>query len=883
MIPQSWIDAYLRFLLKYSAAVTIVVTLITLYFASALTNLHLHTEFFDFYPKYRTTVDAFEACEKEGERGTLACLGNAIVNPGPDPYIQIYNDFREMFGSANIMSVILEVKNGDIYNPATLQKLDRITKYITKAKGVVPYQIASIAHPKVRSITTRAGALQIRELYYPSVPQTQADAERVRFGVYSTKGVRGLYTSMDDTAAVVHAGFWEEELDFNFLYDYMTKLKADEEDANHTIYITGFPWLYTCVLRYTPQVLLVFLATTISLAFLLFVYFRTWTGVWVPVFSGLLSSVWGLGMAVKLGFNLDPLVLVIPVFLTARALSHSVQSMNRYHEEYYRTGDKDTAIVDSYGHLFPPAIASIITDGIGLLVVAVAPIPLIQKVAIFASFWVVSIFISVVTLHPIILRFINPPPQEHAEIQTGPLPMSRGALYVALNIAIVAGLSFLGVTYPVPAVMGGTGSFHGGWFLLWCLPAVCWFWYYYAEKIYPAITHVVILGSEGWRRWAMVALTIALFIGGASVARNLKVGDMSPGMALLFPDHPYNVGWDKLNDNFLGASQLIVIADTKQPDGIKNNANLQSIEEFANYMLGAGGASEAVTIIDIVKRLARLYHDGDPRWGLIPDNAKEIGQLFYVFTNSAAPGDLNRFMDPSGRYATVLTLFRGYSHKIITESIAYGKAFALHNDTGQVEFKFAGGLFGILAAVNSAVESSYWTNIAMIWLIVYICLYLTYGTFVCCAILMIPVVLSQIIAEALMVMMKIDLNVNSLPIAAAGAGVGVDYGIYHFSRMIDSYDEIGKLDEAIDHATATTGKAIIFTATTMIAGTIFWWFSALKFQAEMGFLLALLMGFNTFGGLVIVPAWVKVIRPRFFINRTPRRLGQHSGAATPAT
>ncbi len=875
MIPQSWIDAYLKFLLKYSGLTTVVVALITGYFMLALGDLRLHTEFFDFYPKFRTSYDAYQNCREETDKGALSCLGGAIFNPGPDPYIQIYNDFREMFGSANTMAIILEVNEGDIYNPETLQEVDRITKHIIKAKGVVPYQIASIAHPKVRSLTTRAGALQIRELYYPGVPKTQEDAERVRFGVYSTKGVRGLYTSMDDTAAVVHAGFWEEELDFNSLYAHINELKESvEKNPNHTLYITGFPWLYTSVLRYTPQVLMVFVATTVALSFLLFVYFRTWTGVWVPIFSGLLSSIWGLGIAVLLGFNLDPLVLVIPVFLTARALSHSVQSMDRYHEEFYKSHDKEKAIIDSYGHLFPPAIASIITDGIGLLVVAVAPIPLIQKVAIFASFWVVSIFISVVTLHPIILKVIDPPSEEH-EIKVGPIPMSRGAMYVGLNFLIVAVLAAINVTYPAPDVMGGVGSFRGGFFLLWCLPGICWFWFYYAEKIYAAITWVVIQGSEGWRRWAMVILTVVLLVGSAWMARQLKVGDMSPGMALLFPDHPYNVGWEKLNNKFLGASQLIVIADTKRPDGIKDSKPLQAIEEFSNYMLGAEGASESITIIDIVKRLARLYHDGDPRWGLIPDNPKEIGQLFYVFTNSSAPGDLNRFMDTSGRYATVLTLFRGYSHKIITEAIDYGKEFAKHNQTGDVEFKFAGGLFGILAAVNDAVESSYWTNIFMIWFIVYICLYLTYGTFLCCAILMIPVIMSQLVAEALMVMMKIDLNVNSLPIAAAGAGVGVDYGIYHFSRMIDSYDEIGELDEAVDHATATTGKAIIFTATTMIAGTIFWWFSALKFQAEMGFLLALLMAFNTFGGLVVVPSWVKVVRPTFFTKRVPQRLGQH--------
>ena len=147
---------------------------------------------------------------------------------------------------------------------------------------------------------------------------------------------------------------------------------------------------------------------------------------------------------------------------------------------------------------------------------------------------------------------------------------------------------------------------------------------------------------------------------------------------------------------------------------------------------------------------------------------------------------------------------------------------------------------------------------------------------------MIPVVLSQLAAEALMVIMHIDLNVNSLPIAAAGAGVGVDYGIYHFSRMIDTYDEIGKLDEAVDYATATTGKAIIFTASTMIAGTVFWWFSALKFQAEMGFLLALLMTFNTFGGLVVVPAFVKVLRPAFCVNRMPHEACRSEDGIMPA-
>jgi len=291
------------------------------------------------------------------------------------------------------------------------------------------------------------------------------------------------------------------------------------------------------------------------------------------------------------------------------------------------------------------------------------------------------------------------------------------------------------------------------------------------------------------------------------------------------------------------------------------------MEEFADNMETAPGAGVSVTVIDIVKQLARLFHEGEPKWGFVPDRPKYIAELFYQFTQSGQAGDLDRFLSPDMRYGTVITLFHGYSHDIIMQAIETGKRWAAEHSGGDVQFLFAGGLFGVLAAVNSAVEDSYWTTLALVMLAVASCLYLTYGSLVAVAILMIPVVLSQLAAECFMYLWRIDLNVNSLPIAAAGAGVGVDYGIYHFSRMLDAFDEGRNIEDAVDYATATTGKAIIFTATTMVAGTIFWWFSALKFQAEMGLLLALLMLFNTFGGLVIVPAWVKILNPRFLTER----------------
>jgi predicted RND superfamily exporter protein len=358
--------------------------------------------------------------------------------------------------------------------------------------------------------------------------------------------------------------------------------------------------------------------------------------------------------------------------------------------------------------------------------------------------------------------------------------------------------------------------------------------YLWHERIYTGITHLIIVASAGWRRWAGVALTIFLFLACPFYGWRLKVGDMTPGAALLFPKHPYNVAYAKLNEKFVGANHLVVIADTGKEDGMKNVDALTKMEEFADHMEAVEGAGVSVTIVDIMKQLSRLFHEGEPKWAFVPDREKYIAELFYQFTQTAQAGDLDRFLSPDMRYGTIVTLFHGYSHDIIMNAINTGKEWAAANTDGNVKYLFAGGLFGVLAAVNEAVESSYWTTLFLV-----------------------------------MVAVWAFLNVNSLPVAAVGAAMGVDYGIYHFSRMVDLADEGASLDDAVDGATATTGKAIIFTATTMIVGAVFWWFSDLKFQAEMGFLLALLMAFNTFGGLVLVPAWIKVFKPSYLTKRGP--------------
>ena len=284
---------------------------------------------------------------------------------------------------------------------------------------------------------------------------------------------------------------------------------------------------------------------------------------------------------------------------------------------------------------------------------------------------------SVVTLHPIILTVTSPPGVP------GPYPpWARKTGHVLLGVVVAA---FAAVPLRASLSLLSPAELVG----LLLFGAALYRWH---EEIYRGITRAVIAASAGNRRWIGAGVTVVLFVVCPMFGWRLRVGDMTPGSALLFPEHEYNVAYAKLNEKFLGANQLVVIADTGKPDGMKDAEPLTIIEEFADHMEAAPGAGVSVTVIDIVKQLARLFHEGEPKWGFVPDQKKYIAELFFQFTQSGQAGDLDRFLSGDARYGTVVTLSTS-TRTTSSRAIARGKEWAAANSGEHVRFLFAGGLF----------------------------------------------------------------------------------------------------------------------------------------------------------------------------------------------
>ena len=132
--------------------------------------------------------------------------------------------------------------------------------------------------------------------------------------------------------------------------------------------------------------------------------------------------------------------------------------------------------------------------------------------------------------------------------------------------------------------------------------------------------------------------------------------------------------------------------------------------------------------------------------------------------------------------------------------------------------------------------------------------------------IVIPLVIATTLCHALMVWLGIGLKVSTLPVIALGVGIGVDYSIYLYERLQKNLARRGQpLMEAFHDALRSRGSAVLFTAATMTVGVGSWAFSALKFQADMGLLLAFMFLANMLGALLVLPALAA------FLVRSSRR------------
>lgn len=729
--------------------------------------------------------------------------------PRDHPFIRVHNKFSKVFGGANLILLSVEVKQGDIFNSRTLEKIKHLTQMLELTPGASNYQIFSIARQKVKDVRATSWGLEVQPIMWPGVPQSQEDLEQLRNSVYANPTIAGRLVSMDGKAALITAAFHEERLDYAKLFSRIRSAIHEVEDENTIVFAAGEPILYGWIYYHLRDIAVIIALTCLAIFGLLLLYYRNLNGVLIPALSAAVTFVWGTGFTALAGYNFEPLVLVVPFLIAARTISHSIQFRERFFEELERHGDKEKAAVESASGLLMPGGVSILTDAIGLIVLLVAPMPILTKLALAGSFWVLSNVVSVLILDPILCCYF-PTPRRRPKGGEG---------------------------HWLDAPLRGLGNF--------CT------------------------ASPG--RWMVLALFAGVVIWSFYWNQFLTVGDSRPGSPILWPESNYNVSVRHINEKFQGTDHLYVIVEGNEEKAAKSPKVLKTMEAFQRHMERSPHVGGTDSLVGLTRQINAVLHHNDPRWGILPKSDVEVGGLVMVAEHGSEPGDFDRWVNYNFQNANI-TLFL-YDHKgdTIRDIIRRAKEFITRHPMEEAEFRLAGGLVGVLAAGNETIERYHIVILGLMLAAQLIFCALGFRSIFAGLLFVGVVFISNTFGMALMAFFNIGLNVNTIPVMSLGVGFGVDYGIYIVSRAIEEYQrqEGADLRTALIEGVATAGKAVLYTAFLISAGIMFWVFSPLRFQAEMGYGLLIILTMNMLGGLVLLPAFISLARPGFIVTNRP--------------
>ncbi|MCP4628818.1 MAG: MMPL family transporter, partial [bacterium] len=369
----------------------------------------------------------------------------------------------------------------------------------------------------------------------------------------------------------------------------------------------------------------------------------------------------------------------------------------------------------------------------------------------------------------------------------------------------------------------------------------------------------------------------ALVVIGISQTTRLKVGDPTPGSPILWPNHPYNQDQGLINKMFKSSSDNFVLYYEGIPDSAYDPDVLKTFEKFDIYMAETlpDIYKSSSSIIDIGKAMNLTYNEGDQiRYKLPRDENALLGILGAVDRRGLSSA--RRYMDvPKPAQRAQITIFfadHTSDNMLRVRKAAYDFFKENPQKIKNGEFLLAGGRIGLEIALNEEMKNSHaQMDIAVLVTIFFMCS-LAFRSFVAGAMLAVPLLLSNLMAFAYMAAANIGLSTNTLPCSAVGVGVGVDFAIYLYSRCIEEFPNHSGYKDTVVTAVKTAGSGIVFTGITLILPVIAWYFiSGLKFQAQMGFFLAMLLFINMIASLTLHPLLILIVKPKFMKKRAAAR------------
>ncbi len=747
--------------------------------------------------------------------GAFRIRGEVILQdmlPYDHPYLKLHNRFSEVFGTGgSTVAIALRSKKGDIFNPSFLTKFQKMTNEVLMWDEVIRSLTVSIATRSVKVVRAlKKGEINVVPIMWPDVPKNPQEMETLKLNVFSNPAYNGSLVSRDGTAALLLTEC-KENISYERIFQLLRKLDKDYTDAETDVHIIGYPMLMGWIYSLKPQMYMVFGISIAAIAFVLWIIFLNVPGMISPLVNAFILTIWGLGFIGFTGLNFNPLLYVLAFLVGSRMIGNSHQIAYRYFEELNASGDdRSRACYETMRTMFIPNFAAVIADVAGFMVLFIAKIALMQHLAIIMSFWMMSIIMT---------GFMVPAVCSLVPLRVVSKEWAKESCQVDWKARIMMAMTRFSI---------GPGT-----------------------------------------RYIVGALIVLVTVFCFWQTSKLKIGDPTPGSPIFYAKHTYNQDQAMINRLFDASSENFLLFFEGAKDSVYDPQVLLTFEAFDRHMLERlpDIYKSPDSVVNTVKMVNVTLHDGDQMWFQLVRNTNLLTGLMGYVKSVTDLATMGRYMDTTQERAQLTIYFADHtSDNLLRIRDAAYDFFRNHPmKLKQGEFKLAGGRIGMEIALNEEMKRSHLMIDLTVYLAIFILCAFSYWSITAGLMLTLPLILANSVAGAYMNMMGIGLSINTLPIAAIGAGLGVDFAIYLYSRAIEEFPLSGyDWDKTIVQSICTCGKAVVYTGVTVILPILTWYFfSEMKFQAEVGFFLSMIMATNVVLCLTLHPLLLYMIKPRF--------------------
>jgi predicted RND superfamily exporter protein len=359
-----------------------------------------------------------------------------------------------------------------------------------------------------------------------------------------------------------------------------------------------------------------------------------------------------------------------------------------------------------------------------------------------------------------------------------------------------------------------------------------------------------LLTSLTRRSIAVTALSaVALLGAGAFVlSLRLEVGDLDPGAPELSPRSRYNRDHAFVTRHYGAASDVLVVMAKTPRYRCATYSTLATIDLLEQRLGRLPGVRSTASLAGFSKRFSVAMNEGNWKWYEIP---RSQGML-----NAVAAGAPRELMSHECDLLPLHVNLHDHRARTLSTVVREVEDFsALYVDhPEEVRLLLAAGNAGVEAATNLVVRRASRQTLGLVFAAILLLCAVTFRSWRAVACAAVPLGLSAVLCEALMVLLGIGVKVATLPVIAVGVGLGVDYALYLLSVTLAGLRRGIPFDEAYRLALRFTGRVVLLTAVTLAIAVATWSWSPIRLQSDMGVLLAFMFVGNMIGTLVVVPS-----------------------------